>query len=112
MFGEGPIIFDHNRLPFNVSLESIAGYEFSQAGYEYSGVGMRITLRRNNLGLLIGGYFGPTIIFSLLSLVSFTINPDIVSFKVASQFHFIFDNQLILISLYLGSRTPWIIDNS
>ena len=82
MFGEGPIIFDHTRLPFNVSLESIAGYEFSQAGYEYSGVGMRITLRRNNLGLLIGGYFGPTIIFSLLSLVSFTINPDIVSFKL------------------------------
>ena len=81
MFGEGPIIFDHTRLPFNVSLESIAEYEFSQAGYEYSGVGMRITLTRNNLGLLIGGYFGPTIIFSLLSLVSFTINPDIVSFR-------------------------------
>ena len=82
MFGEGPIIFDHNRLPFNVSLEANDEYKFFQAGYHYSFVGMRITLTRNNLGLLIGGYFGPTIIFSLLSLVSFTINPDIVSLKL------------------------------
>ena len=81
MYGEGPIKFDHTRLPFNVSLESIGEYEFSQAGYQYSFVGMRISLTRNNFGLLVGSYFGPTTIFSLLSLVSFTISPDIVSFK-------------------------------
>ena len=81
MYGEGPIIFDHTRLPFNVSLESVREYEFSQAGYQYSFVGMRISLTRNNFGLLVGSYFGPTTIFSLLSLVSFTISPDIVSFK-------------------------------
>ena len=81
MYGEGPIIFDHTRLPFNVSLESVGEYEFSQAGYQYSFVGMRISLTRNNFGLLVGGYFGPTTIFSLLSLVSFTISPDVVSFK-------------------------------
>ena len=82
-FGEGPITFNPTRLPYNVSLESVNEYEFFQAGYHYSFVGMRITLTRNNLGLLMGGYYGPTIIFSLLSLVSFTINPDIVSFKSA-----------------------------
>ena len=86
IFGQGPINFNPTRLPFNVSLKSNDEYEFFQAGYHYSFVGMRITLTRNNLGLLLGGYYGPTIIFSLLSLVSFTINPDIVSFNLAFQF--------------------------
>ena len=83
MHGEGPIHFNPSRLPFLVSLEGLKEYRFFQAGYYYSFVGMRITLSRNNFGLLVGGYYGPTIIFSLLSLVSFAINPDIVSpFKI------------------------------
>jgi hypothetical protein len=83
-FGEGPLNFNPSRLAFNVSLESLKEFEFSQAGYKYSFIGMRITLTRNNYGLLIGGYYGPTIIFSLLSLVSFSINPDIVSLTLGS----------------------------
>ena len=79
LFGEGPLEFDPNLLPFYVSLESLEEFNFFQAGYNYSFAGMKMTLKRNNFGLLIGGYYGPTIIFSLLSLVSFTINPDIVS---------------------------------
>ena len=79
MHGEGPIYFTPTRLPFFVSLEGLKEHRFFQAGYYYSFVGMRITLTRNNFGLLVGGYYGPTLIFSLLSLVSFSINPDIVS---------------------------------
>ena len=78
----GSIRFD-NFSQCEPPLESREEYKHSQAGSEYSFIGMRIKLTRNNLGLLVGGYFGPTTIFSILSLVSFTINPDIVSY-----FHF------------------------
>ena len=85
-FGEGALKFNPSRLAFNVSLESLKEFELSQAGYKYSFIGMRMTLTRNNRGILIGSYYGPTIIFSLLSLVSFSINPDIVSSTVDSVF--------------------------
>jgi hypothetical protein len=78
-FGEGPLEIETNRLPFFISLESLQEHIFTQAGYDYSFVGMKMTLTRNNFGLLIGGYYGPTGMFSLLSLASFTINPEIVS---------------------------------
>ena len=83
-FGEGPLNFNQSRLPFKMSLESLKQFEFSQAGFKYSFVGMRMTLTRNSFGLLIGGYYGPTIMFSLLSLLSFSISPDIVSLKLGS----------------------------
>ncbi len=41
--------------------------------------GIRIHMARNNFNQLIGGYYGPTIIFSTLSLVSYSIKSDIVS---------------------------------
>ena len=78
-FGAGPLEIETNRLPFIISLESLREHVFTQAGYNYSFVGMKMTLTRNSFGLLIGGYYGPTGMFSLLSLVSFTINPEIVS---------------------------------
>ena len=84
-FGEGPLNFNRSRLPFKISLESLKQFEFSQAGFKYSFVGMSMTLTRNSFGLLIGSYYGPTTIFSLLSLVSFSINPDIVSFTILFQ---------------------------
>ena len=82
IFGEGPLEFETNRLPFFISLESLPEHVFTQAGYNYSFVGMKMTLTRTNFGLLIGGYYGPTGIFSLLSLASFTINPEIVSILI------------------------------
>ena len=78
-FGNKPIEFDPTRLPFYVSLKTLENFIHNQGGHEYAFVGMRMTLTRNWIGLLIGGYYGPTLIFSLLSLVSFSINPDIVS---------------------------------
>ena len=47
--------------------------------YEYVNSGLKLKLQRRNIGQLLGGYFGPTAIFALLSLISFIINPDIVS---------------------------------
>ena len=54
-------------------------YEYVQGGYKYSYAGMRLHFTRNDFGVLIGGYYGPTIIFSTLSLVSYSIKADIVS---------------------------------
>ena len=40
---------------------------------------MSIKLKRNNYDELFGSYYGPTLIFSVLSLVSYAINVDSVS---------------------------------
>ena len=45
----------------------------------YPLTGMIIKMKRKSLGLLLGGYYYPTTAFALLSMISFLINPDIVS---------------------------------
>ena len=61
-------------------LESLEPFEKDVDGYNFSHVGMRIHMQRNNLGLLLGGFYAPMGLFSALSLISYTIDPDIVSF--------------------------------
>ena len=77
---------EQSDLPFHVELESLEQFNSTLTGNNYSSTGMRIHIERNNLGLLIGGYYGPTTIFVLLSLVSYSIDADMVSLK---QFHLI-----------------------
>ena len=67
------------RLPFDIALESLEPFEYVQRGLNYSYTGMRLHLTRNDIGILIGGYYGPTAVFSTLSLVSYSIKADIVS---------------------------------
>ena len=76
---EGLLHMKQSRLPFHIALESLESFEYIQGGYKLSYAGMRIYLTRNDFGVLIGGYYGPTIIFSMLSLVSYSIKADIVS---------------------------------
>ena len=76
---EGLLHMKQSRLPFDISLESLKPFEYVEGGMKYSYAGMRIHLTRNDFGVLIGGYYGPTIIFSMLSLVSYSIKADIVS---------------------------------
>ena len=77
-----PIHVEQSHLPFDIILESKETFTVFEAGFNYSFAGMGIHLKRNSLGLLIGGFYGPTAIFTLLSLISFTINPDIVTFII------------------------------
>ena len=70
---------DQSDLPFHVELENLEQFNMTLTRNNYSSTGMRIHIKRNSLGLLIGGYYGPTIIFSTLSLVSYSIKADIVS---------------------------------
>ena len=70
---------DQSLLPFDISFESSKPKERFLAGFEYSYTGFQIHLVRNNFKLLIGSYYAPTAMFSLLSLISFSISPDVVS---------------------------------
>ena len=45
----------------------------------YSSTGVKLTLQRQKLGLLLGSFYVPTGIFAILSMASFVIHPDIVS---------------------------------
>ena len=80
MYGQNILsVINGSSLPFDISLESLKPYEHFQAGFNYSNTGMRIHLSRKNFDQLQGSYYGPTFLFSLLSLVSYTISTDVVS---------------------------------
>ena len=60
-------------LPFDVRTEVIFPYDAAFMGYNYSRTGIKIHFKRNSLSLLKGKFYGPTAIFSLLSMLSYTI---------------------------------------
>ena len=76
--GEGKIDFNQHRLPFDISMESLEPFMVVDDDYNYSSAGMRLFFTRNEFGLLMGGYYVPTFIFALLSLVSYSIDADMV----------------------------------
>ena len=82
------IHIEQSDLPFHIELERLERFNLTRTGYNYSSTGMRIHIERNNLGLLIGGYYGPTTIFVLLSLVSYSIDADMVSLKLSDLLFF------------------------
>ena len=82
-----PIDADKSYLPFDITIESLDNFNVYKVGYNYSYAGMRLHLKRNSLGLLIGGFYGPTAIFTVLSLISYTINPEIVT--LITSYHII-----------------------
>ena len=79
--GYEPILIkQESHLPFELNVESLPSFEIIIDGYNYSHAGMRLHLRRDDLGLLMGGFYLPMGLFSALSLISFSIDPEIVSF--------------------------------
>ena len=82
---DGGLDIEQSRLPFEIQVEPIEPYIHIEAGFNYSYAGIRFKFRRNDLGLLLGGYFGPTLIFSSLSLVSFFISPDVASIRLLER---------------------------
>lgn len=73
------VSIDNSRLQYTITVDSIETTMTQSTVYEYVNSGLKLKLQRRNIGQLLGGYFGPTAIFALLSLISFIINPDIVS---------------------------------
>ena len=73
------VSIDNSRLQYTITVDSIETTMTQSTVDEYVNSGLKLKLQRRNIGQLLGGYFGPTAIFALLSLISFIINPDIVS---------------------------------
>lgn len=65
-------------LPFDIRFRILPPFRRWQMGFYYSHAGVQIAMRRNSLGLLMGGFYLPTAIFSCLSLISFAILPEAV----------------------------------
>lgn len=89
-YGDAPIEKRLTKAPYDIRLESMSPFLHFEAGYVYSYAGMKMHLKRNSLGLLLGGFYGPTAIFTILSLISFSIDPDVVPGRLG-----------LLVTLYL-----------
>ena len=65
-------------LTFKIQVESTQPFTILDAGYNYSHAGLRLYFVRYKIGGLISGFFGPTGLFALLSMISFGISPEVV----------------------------------
>ena len=66
------------RIPFEMNVESMESFNILDAGYNYSHAGFRIYFYRNIVGGLLSGFYLPTGLLSLISMISFGINPEVV----------------------------------
>ena len=79
--GKDPIIIKNSPFPYEFQLKAIPSFEKVYNGFgAYSYTGMTFNLRRKSLGQLLSGYYYPTGSFAVLSLISFLINPDQVTY--------------------------------
>ena len=80
--GGDPIILDDLSFPFEFELESLPIFELKnknkKADFSYTGIILK--MKRKSPGQLFIGYFYPTASFALLSMISFFVKPDMVSF--------------------------------
>ena len=76
--GEDPLILDHLALPFGFELEVLPIKEMDN-NFNVSMAGMLVRIKRDTLGQLLSGYYYPTMSFALLSMLSFLIDPNVVS---------------------------------
>ena len=73
------IPIESKYVPFEMKAESITPFAIEKYGHKYLYSGVRITFKRNTLGLLIGRFYGPTAIFAAFSILSYNINMDMVN---------------------------------
>ena len=73
--GGDPIILDNLPFPFEFEIRALPTFTLWQRSY----TGIVLKMTRKSPGVLTG-YFYPTAAFALLSMISFLIKPDIVSF--------------------------------
>ena len=83
--GDPAIILNDLPFPFQFELESLPVFEQIFEGTTYTYTGMLMRLKRKSLGQLLSGYYYPTATFAILSMVSFLINPDVVSLNFSYE---------------------------
>lgn len=67
-----------NNLAFDVNIEPLKPFYLFEKGYNKSYNGLRIHLERAHRSKIMSSFYGLTLVFSILSLVSFAINADAV----------------------------------
>ena len=79
--GHPHITISDSVLPFIFELKALLSFnkQFVRDKPNKSFTGMIMTLKRKSLGRLMTGYYYPTTAFALLSMISFLIDPDVVS---------------------------------
>ena len=70
---ENPDVIEYHALPFRITAKSVDPFPFVMSGYNYSNSGILLGFKRNNFGALLSGYFVPTGLYSLASILSFAI---------------------------------------
>ena len=85
---EGPIILNSVPFPYQINITSKSSSDKVDKGNEMisSKTGMCLDLKRSRMGYLGVSYYYPTTAFALLSMISYLINPDIVSYNRNSHF--------------------------
>ena len=77
----------HSALPFDIKAEIIQPFKFpshpTNPDFINSITGISFKFKRNSLGALISGYFIPTLVYSLASLISFAIPKEQVPGRLA-----------------------------
>ena len=68
-----------SQIPFNIKLTGLGTFISDINGFGHATSGLTIHFHRKSVGGLAGMFFGPTAIFAILSMISFQINPDVVS---------------------------------
>ena len=68
----------NDHLPFSISITAKESYPHYNYKFFSPNTGVVIKLKREKLGNLVGGFYVPTGIFALLSMISFFIDPDVV----------------------------------
>ena len=94
-FGDKPLAVTSTRIPFDIKVESTQPFNVLDAGYEYSHAGFRLYFKRTKIGGLLSGFFGPTGLFALLSMISFGINPDVVR-EISSILYFKYKGDFVM----------------
>ena len=75
----------NNSSYLDITLQSLDPFVRFVDGFNLSHAGMQIKFSRNNLGLLLGGFYAPMAMFSILSMISYFIHPDNVSWWTADK---------------------------
>ena len=78
--GKRKVETDSKQIPFDIKATSMPPFEVMVDGYNYSYAGITLHFERNNLGLLVGSFYGPLAAFAMLSMFSYFIDIDMVVF--------------------------------
>ena len=78
-----PIILDDLPFPFAIVLKPLPTITIHGNFHsKISKTGILFKMKRNDFGKLLASYYYPSASFAVLSLISFLINPDIVSYLI------------------------------